>query len=83
MVLALSREEAAALAQAIANVQRHYDSRISARTLDWIALVQAAGMIYGSRLVTMYHLRGKKSEPQEVATEPWTPPLQTIPPLAG
>jgi hypothetical protein len=69
-VLALSKDEAQALAKAIANVQRHYESKVSAKTLDWIALMQCAGMIYGSRMITLGALR--KAERQQQPAQPGT-----------
>ena len=63
----LDPKEAAQLAQAIANVQRHYESVISAKTLDWSRLVMTLGTIYGSRALAigMRRKAAAKKPPQQ------------------
>jgi len=51
--LALSPPEAKSLAEAVANVSRHYDVSVSAKALDWSNLVMALGMVYGTRLIAI------------------------------
>jgi hypothetical protein len=56
--LMLDHSEAKSLAEATANVARHYDVSVSAKALDWSNLVMALGMVYGTRLVAIRARRG-------------------------
>jgi len=48
----LDEDEAAKMAKAIANVTRHYDvPGMSQKTVDWIMCMQAAGAVYGPRML--------------------------------
>lgn len=49
----LAPDEAMNLAQAIANVSRHYDVQLAAKTIDWTNLLMAAATVYGTRLMAM------------------------------
>jgi hypothetical protein len=57
--LALSEDEARELAKAGAAVLAHYNTRATAKTLDWINFIQCAGFIYGSRIMAV---KTRKSE---------------------
>lgn len=70
-VLALDKSEAELVAKGIANVARNYDvPGVSQITLDWVALIQALGVVYGTRIVVMS--RAKKAAPK-------TPPVEVKP----
>lgn len=60
--LELDKEEAHQLAQASANVARHYDISATEKTIDWIALFMALGTVYGPRMVTIGLSRKKKPD---------------------
>lgn len=49
--LALEKQESQALAEATANVARHYPTSISAKTIDWAALATCLAFTYGPRVV--------------------------------
>lgn len=49
--LALEKQESQALAEATANVARHYPTSISAKTIDWAALATCLAFTYGPRAV--------------------------------
>lgn len=49
--LALEKTESQALAEATANVARHYPTSISAKTIDWAALATCLAFTYGPRAV--------------------------------
>lgn len=49
--LALEKTESLALAEATANVARHYPTSISAKTIDWAALATCVAFTYGPRAV--------------------------------
>lgn len=51
--LAIDKSEADTLAKSIANVSRHYDVSMQAKTLDWINLMMACGMVYGPRIMVI------------------------------
>jgi len=65
---ALDASEAMMLAEATANVSRHYDVQIAAKTTDWISLMMVCGTVYGSRLAA---IRYRKRE--ERAANPTSP----------
>lgn len=49
--LILEENEARQLAQATADVSRHYNVQATQKTLDWINFVTAATLIYGTRIM--------------------------------
>lgn len=49
--LALEKVESQVLAEATANVARHYPTSISAKTIDWAALATCLAFTYGPRAV--------------------------------
>ena len=52
--LAIDQQEAAMLANGIAQVQRHYTtSEFSEKTFDWLNLVGVCGMVYGTRFMAV------------------------------
>ena len=73
--IALEQVEARQMAEAIANVSRHYDIAATQKTLDWANLIMAAGMIYGTRL---YAIRAKR-----VANKPAKPATNGATHIAG
>lgn len=60
--------EADVIAKASVNVLRHYDvGQQSQKVMDWMALIGAFGMVYGSRLIA-YRARTAKQRPSNVQT---------------
>lgn len=49
----LDETEAKMLAQATANVSRHYDVQMAAKTVDWTNLLMVCGTVYGTRLMAV------------------------------
>ena len=49
----LGSDEAKQLAQASANVAKHYNVLIDPKTADWANLIMVLGMIYGTRLMAI------------------------------
>ncbi len=50
---AIDHAEADMLAKATSDVMRHYDiPGADQKTLDWLGLLYAAGMVYGTRLIS-------------------------------
>lgn len=71
-VLAIDPDEAKAMAEAAANVQRHYpSSMLDPVTMDWIGLIVTCGTIYGPRIAVMKMQRAERAEQN--------PPTQTAP----
>lgn len=70
----LSADESITLAQSLANVSRHYDVEIAAKTLDWTNLIMVAGTMYGSRLAT---IRIRKQMERAQRPQPETPLRKT------
>lgn len=69
-MLMLAKEEADALAMCIGNVARHYDiPGVSQQTIDWIALIQTAGAIYGTRFVAA-RMSAKANAAKDVTPKP-------------
>lgn len=64
--LEIEQEEAAKLAEATANVSRHYNVAVAAKTVDWINFATVAGMIYGTRMAAIRnrHAQERKANPQ-------------------
>lgn len=60
--IALDMDEARKLANASANVMRHYNVRTTAKAMDWIQLSITLGVIYGPRAV-VFAARRKPREP--------------------
>lgn len=63
--LALEKDEANMLAQASADVLRHYPGFTPAvEVTDWIGLITVAGMIYGPRFMAIRNRRRKTATAQ-------------------
>lgn len=60
--LSIDQSEANQLASAVSNVARHYAVEASQVTLDWVNLVMALGMIYGTRGIAIRNNRKKKPQ---------------------
>ena len=71
--LALSEEEAHALAEAFAKVQRHYPPKVNQKMMDWGNLALCLGTVYGSRGVTLYQKTKDAKEAKRRA-----PPLRVV-----
>ena len=65
--LYLSQDEALMLAQASANVARHYDVQMAAKTVDWVNLAMALGNVYGTRLAAI-KMRSSVERKERAAT---------------
>jgi hypothetical protein len=66
--LALDPTEAKQLSEAIAQVGRHYDMSVPAKTLDWTNLLMVCGAVYGPRVAIMVQeARAKRSVGQRPA----------------
>lgn len=66
--LMLDQPEANMLAQNTANVLRHYPSvQMPAQMVDWVALMMAAGTIYGPRMIAIRNNRmaARRAPPQD------------------
>lgn len=81
--LRLDEEEAKKLADATANVARHYNIAISQKTLDITNLITAVSTIYGSRIMAIANNKriskmngGKPIEPKPSI---FTPPVYNAP----
>lgn len=46
----LDKDESRQLAEAAANVARHYDLEATQKTLDWSAFITCLAMVYGTRI---------------------------------
>lgn len=59
----IDKDEARAIAEASANVARHYNATINPKMADWFALIGCLGAIYGPRFVAMVRNRkgGKRN----------------------
>lgn len=85
--LQLDEDEAKKLADATANVARHYNISVSQKTLDWSNFVTALSTIYGTRIFVIAKTRqDKKNGAQQETTpartadiKPQTPPTHTMP----
>lgn len=62
--LQLDEDEAKKLADATANVARHYNISVSQKTLDWSNFVTAISSIYGTRLFVI----GKRKREEKTGT---------------
>lgn len=74
--LAIDEEEAAALAKASANVARHYNVEVAAKTTDWINLAIVAGGVYAPRVMAIRMRMGSErpARRNRTAQEP-NPPM--------
>lgn len=61
----LEKVESQGLAEAVANVARHYPTSISAKTIDWAALATCLGLTYGPRVVLVRQRMAKERERKE------------------
>jgi hypothetical protein len=63
--LALEKDEAKALGDAVANVAKHYPiMRAADKTMAWYALIICVATIYGPRIMVMRKDKGKKTAPK-------------------
>lgn len=60
--LAIDPAEAKTLAEATANVARHYNVAISEKTQDWANFLMALGAIYGTRFVAIARRKGDEKK---------------------
>lgn len=60
------------LAEATANVSRHYDVQIAAKTTDWISLMMVCGTVYGSRMAAIRY----RKRMERAATPPAPAPTK-------
>jgi hypothetical protein len=51
--LEMEKAESDQLARAVINVNRHYDTVVSAKSMDWIRLFMVVGGLYGPRLAAL------------------------------
>lgn len=63
----LSKEESAKLADATANVARHYNIRTQQKTMDWANLFIAMGVTYGPRA---YMIRARQRQENAITQPP-------------
>lgn len=73
----LNADESVMLAQAMANVSRHYDVQVAEKTLDWTQLIMVAGTVYGSRLAAM-KLRKQMERANRETNAPKAPTAEEI-----
>ncbi len=78
--LMLDPTEATQLAQATANVSRHYGVAMAAKTVDWINFAMVAGGIYGTRLIAIrmrrqYERAGNHAKPVNTAPQQQEKPV--------
>lgn len=88
--LELDQPEANKIATAVVNVGRHYNMTMSAKALDWTALIMVIGEVYGTRLMAIRLRRTMErkaggSEPGHAAgsVPPRTEPVQQSRPANG
>lgn len=61
--IAITTDEAAAVADAVAKVARHYDAGLSDKAADWGNLALVAGAVYGPRILAYrYRSSAKPTE---------------------
>jgi len=65
--LALSQDEARAIAAAASNVSRHYDMRTSQKVMDWGMLGVTVAGVYGPRVAIMVNKRRAAEQRQPPA----------------
>lgn len=70
---ALTKDEAEALAVSCNHVLRHYDIKMSQKTLDFYALAMCAGGIYGPRLA-LVAMKNKAKQSPKAPPVPQPPP---------
>lgn len=69
--LALSGDEANALAEAIITLEKQYPTQIDPRAMAWLNLAMVGGMIYGTRLMALrLQNRGARQEAARRAADP-------------
>jgi hypothetical protein len=89
--LALDENEAKLLADAVANVAKHYDFLPDPRTQAWFNLAMIAGPIYGMRFWAIRNKAQQRAKPQPgaparsvpivqptIVMPPGAPPMQII-----
>lgn len=87
--LILTEAEAHQLAEATANVSRHYNVQATQKTLDWINFCTCVTLIYGTRVMAASKRKKEEAEanpkPGKVifGSFPGGPPVAEAPPFAG
>jgi hypothetical protein len=71
--LVLEKGEADALANAIAEVEKHYSISLSPETRAWLGLATTAAMIYGPRAYLIAKRRKRDAPPKSQPAKPATP----------
>jgi len=74
--LDLDKSEAAHLAEAVAEVARHYPTTIDPRVMAWVNLTMVAGMVYGPRFYAI-RARAKSNAPARRVPQPRRAPDAT------
>lgn len=64
--LEIDKSESQNLAQAIAEVTKHYDVEVAEKTIAWSNLLMVCGMIYGTRIVA---IRNRHKNEDKTKTE--------------
>lgn len=76
--IALDEDEAQKLANATANVARHYNIAVSQKTLDWTNFATAICGIYGTRLIAIANKKRQEANARPIHTgmkpDPVKPP---------
>lgn len=74
------KSEAGFLAQSIVDVARHYNVGVlDQKTVDWLNLLQALGLVYGTRLFAMRAMRPARKAAPAAPPFPAPPPAQHHP----
>ncbi len=83
--LELEKEEAEKLAQSIANVGRHYNMAMSAKMVDWTALMMVLGSVYGTRFtaIRMRRIMERGSAAKPTQAQPAQRPAPAPPKAAN
>lgn len=78
--LELDQTEARNLAEAVAEVQRHYNAVIDPKMMAWIGLFGVAGTIYGPRVAAMRIRKGMEKQMRALQPRPVPNPPPTASP---
>lgn len=81
--IVIDQSEADSIAKAANNVARHYNVETTQKTLDWVSLFGALGMVYGTRFgAFMLRKRQEKMEQQRPAATVYQMPMRQATPEA-
>ncbi len=70
-IWAIEKDEATKLGTAVTNVTRHYDiPGMDQKTVDWVRLLQAFGLIYGMRIFAARTMRAAEAAKPQPKAEP-------------